>query len=146
MSMLMNIPQNFTPALLRLMMELGHGEELLICDANYPYRSTGCREEDLIHITGCSIPQLLEDVLRFFPLDQRVESAAVVMESAKESDTFDTYQRVLQSSPTTTALRVVSRFDFYEMAHSAVGVVITSDAIKGGNILLKKGVVRNEHA
>ena len=79
MSMLMNIPRDFTPALLRLMMELGHGEELLICDANFPYLSVSCQKKDLVHITGCPIPQLLEEVLRFFPLDQSVESAAMFM-------------------------------------------------------------------
>lgn len=142
MSTLMNIPQNFTPALLRLMMELGHGEELLICDANFPYRSTSCQERNLVHITGCPISQLLEEVLRFFPLDQSVESSAVVMESAKEGDAFDTYQKVLKASPTTTALESVPRFDFYDRARGAVGVVITSDTAKGGNILLKKGIVR----
>lgn len=142
MSMLMNIPRNFTPALLRLMMELGHGEELLICDANFPYQSTSCQEKNLVHITGCSISLLLEEMLQFFPLDQSVESAAMVMDSAKESDTFDTYQKVLEDSPTPTALGSVPRFDFYDRARSAVGVVITSDTVKGGNILLKKGIVR----
>lgn len=144
MSMLMNIPRIFTPALLRLMMELGHGEELLICDANYPYRSVGCRKQALVHITGCAISQLLEEVLRFFPLDQSVESAAMVMESAKEGDTFAVYQKVLQAAPAATALGTVSRFGFYHRARSAVGVVVTSDTVKGGNILLKKGVVRGQ--
>lgn len=144
MSMLLNIPRIFTPELLRLMMELGHGEELLICDANFPYRSTGCQEKNLVHITGCSIVQLLEEVLQFFPLDQTVETAAIVMESAKESDTFDTYKKLLEGSPAPTVLGTVPRFDFYDRARNAIGVVITSDTVKGGNILLKKGVVRDE--
>ncbi len=144
MSVLFHIPQVFTPELLRLMMEMGHGEELLICDANFPYRSTGCQQSNIIHIPGCTVAALLEKVLEFFPLDQSVNSAAVVMESAKESDTFDKFSMLLRAAPYPTVLETVPRFPFYDRAKKAVGVVVTSDMVKGGNILIKKGVVRDE--
>lgn len=133
--MLMHIPKCFTPDLLRLLMEMGHGEELLICDGNFPHLSIAGSP---VYITGLTVPQLLGEILRFFPLDQTVEKAAVIMESAKESDIYESFAQLLGS------LEVVTRFDFYERARSAAGLIVTSDTVKGGNILLKKGVVKDE--
>lgn len=134
--MLMHIPKCFTPDLLRLLMEMGHGEELLICDANFPYLSNAGAGP--VYITGLTVPQLLTEILRFFPLDQTVEKAAVVMESAKESEAYASFAQILGS------VDILPRFDFYERARSAVGLIVTSDTVKGGNILLKKGVVKDE--
>ncbi len=141
--MLMNIPQSFTPDLLELLMKMGHGEKLLISDGNFPQSSAVNGAADRIYITGFTVAELLESVLKFFPLDQAVESAAVVMESAKEGDAYERYAAIIGSAPTHTRLDTVSRFDFYELAHTAVGVIVTSDTVKGGNILIAKGVVRD---
>lgn len=140
--MLLHIPRNFTPELLNTMMKLGHGEELLITDANFPYTSVGKAGENPVYITGVTIAELLKEILYFFPLDQTVEKAAVVMESAKESDSFDTFAKLLAEASVPTVLASVPRFEFYDRAKGAAGVIVTSDTVKGGNILIKKGVVR----
>lgn len=136
--MLMHIPEIFTPQLLKLMMGMGHGEELLICDANFPYMT---QKKETVLVPGCRVAQLLEEILRFFPLDQTVECAAVVMDSARESDVFERYRGLLAAAKKPSRIESIPRFDFYARAEKAAGIAVTSDTIKGGNILIKKGVV-----
>lgn len=134
--MLKHIAGLLTPDLLKIMMEMGHGEELLLCDANYPAKS-GAGER--LYLTGCSISELLKTILFYFPLDGSVEFAAVVMEVCRESERFGQYKALVEESG--SKLEVVERYDFYERASGAVAKVITTDMTRGGNILLKKGVV-----
>jgi len=141
--MLKNIPRSFTPDLVKLMMEMGHGEELLISDANYPALTTGSNIPRL-YVTEYSIVKLLADILRFFPLDDFVEHPVVLMQAARESGAYDLYRQALSEvTDNPDCIETVERFDFYDRAAKAVGIVITSDTIKAGNILLKKGVVRD---
>ena len=57
------------------MMEMGHGDELLICDGNYP--KLGCPER-CVRMDGHGIPEILDAILRFFPLDSYVEHPAII--------------------------------------------------------------------
>lgn len=137
--MLLHIPKCFTPELFALLMRMGHGETILLSDANYPALSTG---KPIYFLPGYRVEELLKEMLYFFPLDDSVPYAATVMESAKESDVFDRYAALLRQAPVPTGLETVPRFAFYERAEQAVGIVVTSDTVKGGNILIQKGVVR----
>lgn len=139
--MLMHIPKIFTPAFLKLMMEMGHGEELLICDANYPYKT---QQKETVFLPGCDVADVLEQVLRFFPLDQTVDHAAVCMESARENSNFSRYCSLVEGAAAPSTIETVPRFDFYDRARAAAGIAVTTDTARGGNILLKKGVVNGE--
>jgi len=136
--MLKHIPKSFTPDLLKLLMEMGHGEAVLIADGNYPQKSTitrgGC-----LYIPTTDISKLLRDILRFFPLDNAVENAAFAMESVKEGQRYGEYTKLIDDNG--SKLGLVERFKFYELAEKAVGVIVTADMTKGGNILIQKGVV-----
>lgn len=136
--MLKHIPKMLTPDLFRVIMEMGHGEELLLCDANYPAKS-GAGER--VYLSGCLISELLEILLYYFPLDDTVEYAAVVMESCRdlERGRYGQYEALIEKSG--SRLEAVERHAFYLRANGVVAKVITTDMIKGGNILLKKGVV-----
>ena len=134
--MLKHIPPALTPDLLRVMMEMGHGEELLLCDANYPAKS-GAGER--LYVTGYPIVELLKVILYYFPLDTTVTYAATVMKSCRESESFPRYQALVEENG--SLLDAVSRYRFYERGNGAVARVITTDMTKGGNIILKKGAV-----
>jgi len=137
--MLKNIPGSFTPDLLKLMMEMGHGESLLIADGNFPQKSMDC--ETSIYIPATNISELLADILEFFPLDYAVEAAAFAMESVTEGgERYGEYTKLVQAHG--SKLELVGRFAFYDIAKQAVGIIITADTTKGGNILIKKGVVK----
>ena len=138
--MLKNIPVTFTPDLLRLLMAMGHGEELLISDGNFPALTCGQSIEQ-IYLPVTDIPSLLKDILYFFPLDDTSEYPLRVMESAKESGAYDQYSKVIAGEGIEKKIGTVERFEFYRQAELAAGIVITSSMVKGGNILLKKGVV-----
>ncbi|MCL2158241.1 MAG: fucose isomerase [Oscillospiraceae bacterium] len=136
--MLKNIPKSFTPELLKMLMETGHGDEILISDGNFPHKSMNAKNES-VYIPTSDISELLKDILLFFPLDGYVESAAVAMDFLKEGPNFEKYEKLIEENG--SKLKLVGRFEFYELAKSAAGIIVTADTTKGGNVLIKKGVV-----
>ena len=135
--MLKHIPETFTPDLLKLLMEMGHGEAILIADGNFPQKSMNVKTES-IYIPTRNISELLKDILYFFPLDKAVETAAVAMESVTEGQRYGEYTELIEEYG--SKLGLVGRFDFYDFAKKAAGIIVTADTTKGGNILIKKGV------
>ena len=142
--MLKNIPLSFTPELLRLMMAMGHGEELLLSDGNFPAYTTGNSLTTRIYLPVQDIASLLGEILRFFPLDETVEAPLIVMESAKNSNVYTQYRQTADKMGINARIETMNRFAFYERVSGAAGIVITSSTANGGNILLKKGVIRSE--
>ncbi|MDR1636990.1 MAG: fucose isomerase [Treponema sp.] len=139
----MHIPRSFTPELLALLAAMGHGEELLLGDGNFPFLSTGGPGVKGIQLPTRDIGGLLEDILYFFPLDETVEAPLTVMESAKESGAYQRYREILSRSGLKASIGVMERFAFYGRAAKAAGIVISADTTRGGNVLLKKGVIRD---
>lgn len=137
--MLKNIPKTFTPDLLLMLMQTGHGDQILVSDGNFPHLSMEAKTET-IYVPISDISALLEDILRFFPLDESVEAAAHAMESVKEGPRYGRYAKLIEENG--SKLELVGRFEFYELAKDAAGIIVTADTVKGGNILIKKGVVR----
>ena len=137
--MLKHIPKTFTPDLFKLLMEMGHGESIVIADGNFPQKSMNVKNES-IYIPICNISELLNDILYFFPLDQAVEYAASAMESVKEGQRYGEYIKLIEENG--SKLNFVERYKFYELAEKAVGIIVTADTTKGGNILITKGVVK----
>jgi L-fucose mutarotase len=141
--MLNGIPSIISPELLKILMEMGHGDELVIADGNFPAVSIAQR---LVRSDGNMVPELLEAVLRFFPLDPYVEAPVALMQVVP-GDTYkptiwDTYKEIIQKFPNkNSAIENVERFAFYERAKKAFAVVATSETSLYANIILKKGVV-----
>lgn len=75
--MLKGIPSILAPELLKILMEMGHGDELVLADGNFPAAGNARR---LIRCDGHGVPELLAAILQFFPLDQFVERPAGLME------------------------------------------------------------------
>ena len=140
--MLKNIPYYFTPDLLKLLMSMGHGDDLLLSDGNYPAHTMSAPSTAHIYLPVREIDVLLTDILHFFPLDESVSIPLLVMESAKESGAYERYQAALEKTGIKSPIGTLERFDFYKQASTAAGIIITACTIKGGNILIKKGVVR----
>src|SRR5690349_19428909 len=127
--MLKGISALIPPDLLKAMMEMGHGDELLLADANFPAAS---HAERLIRCDGHSIPELLEAVLRLFPLDAYVEKPAALMQVVP-GDPVDTpiwkrYQELVAPHvQTEEPFEQVERFAFYERAKRAYVIVATGE-------------------
>jgi L-fucose mutarotase len=141
--MLKNIPSILSPELLKILMEMGHGDELVIADGNFPSASIAQR---LVRLDGHGVPPILEAVLKLFPLDTYVKSAvglmAVVPGDNIKPTIWEEYRKiVLASKEPFKDFESIERFAFYERAKKAYAVIATGETALYANIILKKGVV-----
>lgn len=139
--MLKGINPVVSPELLKMLAEMGHGDEIVLADAHFPGH-TFC--EKVIRGDGLQIPALLEGILPLFELDSY--SAPLAMMAAVEGDELDPQVEadymaaIRKSAPDAPAPERIDRFAFYERAAKAYACVITGTTAKYGNIILKKGV------
>ena len=138
--MLRNIPSCLSPDLVHAMMSMGHGDEIVLADADFP-ASTYSRK--LIRADGLDVATLLEAILPFFPLDAFVERPVITMDCSDWGDEPESYNRfreiIKNHNDKFTDFELEKRFDLYKRATNAYAVVITSEA--DGNLILKKGPV-----
>lgn len=141
--MLKGIPSILTPELLKILMEMGHGDEIVIADGNFPGAALAKR---LVRCDGHNVPEILTAILKFFPLDPYVEAPVSLMEVVP-GDTvkpviWDEYRKIITSSGNDSGkIEFVERFAFYERAKNVYAVITTSEPALYANIILKKGVV-----
>jgi L-fucose mutarotase len=142
--MLRGIPSIISPDLLKTMMEMGHGDEIILADGNFPAASHARR---LIRSDGHPIPGLLQAILPYFPLDHATDRPAVVMSLLPGDPTpevWAAYRSLISTYESSfTDFGFEDRFSFYERAKSAFAIVATGDRSFKGNLILKKGVVRD---
>lgn len=141
--MLKGIPARMSPELMHVLMKMGHGDELVLADGNFPADSIAQR---IVRADGLSVPEVLEAILQFFPLDAYADAAAFVMQPVPgdppQPPLWSQFQQLLDAAEgSNVELRQVERFAFYEQAKQAYAVVATSDTALYANLILKKGVV-----
>lgn len=140
--MLKGIPAILTPDLLKILMEMGHGDTIVIADGNFPGAQVGRR---LVRLDGHGAVPVLDAVLRLFPLDTYVPSPVQLMEVVPGDDAqtpiWDEYKDVIEKHAPGTTVGHVERFAYYDLAREAYCVVQTGEMALYANILLQKGVV-----
>jgi L-fucose mutarotase len=141
--MLKGIPSLLSPELLKVLMEMGHGDELVLADGNFPAASHTGR---LIRCDGHSIPELLDAILTFFPLDTYAEYPLALMEVVPGDPVvptiWDEYKALVRKhEPDNEKFEQVERFAFYDRAKQAYAIIATSEKALYANLVLKKGVV-----
>jgi L-fucose mutarotase len=141
--MLKNIPSILSPELLKVLMEMGHGDEIVIADGNFPAASIAQR---LIRADGHGVPPILEAVMKLFPLDIYVKKPVALMQLVSgdtvKTPIWEEYRKIIKTSGEKfDDFENVERFAFYERARKAYAVVATSESSLYANIILKKGVV-----
>jgi len=140
--MLKNIPSIISPELLKILMEMGHGDELVISDGNFPAAAMAQR---LVRLDGHGVPAVLEAILSLMPLDIYVEAPVALMEVVKGDSyvptIWDTYKKIIVEKEGDKKIEHVERFAFYDRAKEAYAVVATGESSLYANIILKKGVV-----
>ena len=141
--MLKGIPARISPELMYALMKMGHGDELVLADGNFPADSIARR---IVRADGLSVPDVLEAILQFFPLDTYVDAAAFVMQPVPgdppKPPIWKKFKQLLDASEgKSIQLEQVERFAFYEQAKRAYAVVATSETALYANLILKKGVV-----
>jgi len=144
--MLKGIPQILSPELLKTLCEMGHSDTLVIADGNFPAESMG-KNAKVIRCDGHGVPELLEAILKVFPLDSYVDKAVNLMEvmpgDPVETPIWDIYKKIVADYDDRGESTVgnIERFAFYEEAKKAYLIIATSEKALYANVLLQKGVV-----
>ncbi len=141
--MLIGIHPALTPDLLRHLRAMGHGDEIVIADANFPAEACAQRVERL---AGISATEALRAILAILPLDSYVDAPARTMQVVGDQnaipDIVAEFQRIVDDTADNPAkLQAVERHRFYEEAKRAFCIVQTAETRLYGNIILSKGVV-----
>jgi len=146
--MLKGIDRAVTADLLMVLMSMGHGDDLLICDVNHPAATIAKHTTHgrLVHMAGCDLPRAAEAILSLMPLDTFVPEPVIRMKVVDDPERIMPIHQRLQDVVDRTegravAIQALERFDFYTAAKRAFAVVRTSDPGPYGCFLLRKGVI-----
>ena len=139
--MLKNIDPLLSPDLLQMIAAMGHGDEIVVADANFPATASARR---LVAAPGVDAISITKAILSLFPLDTFVPAPAAMMRqvSGPVPDIYAEFQQVLDEAegrPVKAAYE--ERLAFYDRAADAFGIVATGERRFYGNIILKKGAV-----
>ena len=149
--MLLGINKILTGDMLKVLCDMGHGDELIIADANFPADTYAKR---LIRCSGVDGAQLLEALMPLFPLDSYVDNPTAVMDltdgdKKKKMPTpavWAVYEQVLsEADKNFVELGKIERNAFYERTKNAYAVIQTGEERQYGNLLLVKGVVKQSN-
>lgn len=142
--MLKNIPKQMPPDLMKALMEMGHGDELLLCDGNYP--KFGC-PENCVRMDGYGISEILDMILHFVPLDEYVEHPvtlmAVLPNDPYKPEIWEEYREIGKKHEK-DGLREesVQKPEFYAKGRGCYVCVATGEEALYANMIIKKGVVK----
>lgn len=145
--MLKGISPVISPQLLKALAEMGHGDELVIADGNFPCHSVG-KNSVVIRADGHGVPEILDAVLKLVPLDTYTKKPVALMEvvpgdTCGTPEIWKTYEEILSKhEPNCHDTQYIERFAFYERAKNAYLIIATGEKAIYANILLKKGVVK----
>lgn len=150
--MLKGIDPLLTPDLLKVLAEMGHGDEIVIADANFTAASLARRAAmaplPVIALPGADVRRTVAAVLSLLPLDASVAQPVAYMQvcdtpagyrSRLQRDVIAALQADGQVTP--ERCEAMERFAFYDRVRQAFAIVHTGDPQPYGNFLLRKGVI-----
>jgi L-fucose mutarotase len=141
--MLRGIDPILSPDLLRILRAMGHGDEIVIADANLPAEASG---RPVVRLDGVEATRVLRAILSVMPLDNFVDDPAISMQMVDDPDGVPPVMAAFQEIVDTVAdnparIRPLERFAFYARTRAAFAIVQTGERRLYGNIILKKGVL-----
>ena len=148
--MLKGIDPILNAEVLHALRAMGHGDDLILCDTNFPAQSVARRTVlgRLLRIDA-ALAQVAKAVLSVYPLDSFVDDAAARMEIVGDPATVPEVQREVQAEIDAAEGKAwpmvgIERFAFYERAKQAFAVIQTGERRFYGCIALRKGVIPPE--
>lgn len=145
--MLKGIDPLLTPELLKQLAEMGHGDEIVLADANFT-AWTLAGERPVLPLPGADMLRALAAVMSLLPLDEAVAQPVAYMHVSGEPEGWrSALQRravamfEAQGWARGPQCEAMDRFDFYDRARHARAVVLTGELQPYGNFILKKGVI-----
>ncbi|RWP68311.1 RbsD/FucU family protein [Mesorhizobium sp.] len=132
---------------LQALRAMGHGDDLIIADTNFPSDSVA-RQTVLGRLLRIDAPaaDVVKAVLSLYPLDNFVDDAAARMEIVGKPDEIPAVQQEVQSEIDAAEGKAwpmisVERYAFYERAKKAYCVIQTGERRFYGCFAFRKGVV-----
>ena len=144
--MLKGIPKIISPELLKVLMEMGHGDRIVIADGNFPSESIG-KDAVVVRADGHGVPEILDAILKLMPLDAYVDCPVSLMQVMPgdnvKTPIWDEYKEIVRNYEPRgdDVFAEVERFSFYENAKTAYAIIATGETAIYANIMLQKGVV-----
>ena len=139
--MIKGIAPFMPPELVSALMEMGHGDELVLCDRNYPALEHGLK---IVRCDALPIPVLLDEILRLIPLDYVTDYTIIAMNPPNLKDippVWQDYEKILKArAPQEAKIVPISKPEFYERSKKAYVLVKTGETARFANIIIKKGV------
>lgn len=142
--MLKGVSKIVSPELLKILAEMGHGDEIVIADANFPSVTNGQR---VVRADGIGGAEMLEAVLSLIPLDVYSDPNMMFMAlSACDVGKVDPviwkdYERIAKEKDDNVRIGQIERYEFYDRAKNAFAVIATGESAIYANIIIKKGVI-----
>ncbi|MGL4676222.1 MAG: RbsD/FucU family protein [Brevinema sp.] len=145
--MLKNIPPIISPPLLKVLAEMGHGDQITIADGNFPAESMG-KDCIVLRMDGHGVPEILEAILQLLPLDHYVTQPVKLMEKVLGDEVsvviWEEYKQIITHYDTRKNLiEFIERFEFYEKVTKTYAIIATSEKAIYANIILQKGIINN---
>ncbi|MDO8447753.1 MAG: RbsD/FucU domain-containing protein [Rhodoferax sp.] len=144
--MLKGINPLLTPELLKVLMEMGHDDALVLADANFTAMSIAAGKP-VLRLPGTSMAQAVQAVTSVLPLAADMDHPVAFMQvSGTQSPYLSEVQRDVLAILTPELLpgqtaQAVERFAFYDRARAAYAIVLTGERQPFGNFILRKGVI-----
>ena len=145
--MLKGIDPLLSPQLLKVLAEMGHGDEIVLADANFTAHSLG-HGKPVIELPGVGMRSICSAVLSVFPLDAFVERPCAFMHvGGSAADYRSAVQReVIEGAvgaghAQAAQFEAMERFAFYDRVRNAFAIVQTGELQAWANFLFKKGVI-----
>jgi len=140
--MLKGIDPVLGPDLLAILRAMGHGDEIVIADANFP---ADANAERIVRLDGVPGPRAVQAVASVLPLDDFVPEAAFRMEDSSAADVVppvvQEYAAILKAAGYERGIAAIERHAFYARAREAYAIVVTGEPRFWGNLILKKGAI-----
>lgn len=135
--MLRHIPPALSPDLVKALMEMGEGDEIVLAEAGLPAHSI---HHQVIRADGVPLTTLLEAVLHLMPLDHDADAQVVLVapESGDRHPRWEAYERIWGGEVSAECL---PRPAFYENLVGAAVVVVTGETARDSSVVLRKGVL-----
>ena len=140
--MLKGIPKILSPELLKILCEMGHGDEIVIADGNFPAETCGQR---VVRADGHGGEAILDAVLSLIPLDTYALENLLLMQTTNGDPTptiWDKYFAIAKKHDDNLRAGNLERFAFYERAKKAYAVIATGEGAIYANVIIKKGVIK----
>ncbi len=149
--MLRNFDNRLNADVIRCLRAMGHGDDLVICDTNFPADSVARHTVtgELLRMDNLTAAEAIDAILSVFPLDSFVDKPASRMEIMGKPAEVPPVQAEVQAvidrrEGKSWPMGSTERFAFYEKAKDSYAVIVTGETRFYGCFILKKGVIPPE--